>query len=165
MEPRVLILAYGNPLRSDDGIAWQVADLLRTELSSNSVEIVCAHQLTPEFAETMSHARGAIFIDARENGEPGQIHRARVMTATDGMCGTHRLTPGQLMALCSVLYPKTPEAYEVSITGECFSHGERLSAALKEALSRLAAIVIELVREIQQSIHGQSAFDSVVYPV
>jgi hydrogenase maturation protease len=144
MEPRVLILAYGNPLRSDDGIAWHVADLLRKRLSSNLVEIVCAHQLTPEFAETVSRACGAIFIDARGDGEPGQIYWTRIATATDSMYGSHMLTPAQLMTLCNVLYENSPAAYEVSVTGECFSHGVQLSDCLKNALPQIVTLVIEL---------------------
>jgi hydrogenase maturation protease len=148
MEPRALIVAYGNPLRSDDGVAWHVADLLRKRLSSNIAEIVCAHQLTPEFAEIVSRSNGAIFIDARGNGEPGRIYQTRIAATTGAMYGTHILTPAQLIALCVVLYGNRPETYEVSVTGECFSHGEQLSDRLTHALPRIAAVVIELVGRI-----------------
>ena len=37
---RVLIVAYGNPLRSDDGVAWRAADLLAEKFSIPEVEMV-----------------------------------------------------------------------------------------------------------------------------
>jgi hydrogenase maturation protease len=150
MAVRVLILAYGNPLRSDDGVAWHAAELLRQRLSSDDAEIVCVHQLTPELAEAVSHASGTIFIDAREDGEPGQICEARVAQDAEGMCGTHMFAPSQLMALCNTLYGNRPEAYEVSVTGESFTHGEDLSYKLKIALPQMVAIVDRLARRVQK---------------
>jgi len=37
---RVLIIAYGNPMRSDDGVAWRAAAALQGRFSSDEVEIV-----------------------------------------------------------------------------------------------------------------------------
>jgi hydrogenase maturation protease len=155
MAPRILIVAYGNPLRCDDGIAWHVADLLRKRLSPSTADIVCAHQLTPEFAETLSQARGAIFIDAREGGEPGRIYQAQVVTAADSINGTHVLAPSQVAAICSALYGVSPEACEISVAGECFAHGEQLSCRLKDALPEIAAIVSLLIAEMEQRPGGE----------
>src|SRR5579862_9528285 len=55
MPAKILIIAYGNPLRCDDGIAWRAADALAQKLSDSDVEIVRLHQLAPELAETISH--------------------------------------------------------------------------------------------------------------
>ena len=147
MEPRVLILAYGNPLRGDDGVAWRVAELLREQLSSDDAEIVCAHQLAPEFAEIVSRVGGVIFIDARENGEPGKIYQTVIDNAADPIYGTHVLTSAQLMMLCDVLYGCRPEAYEISVSGECFSHGEHLSFRLNSALPLIAEAAVKRVRQ------------------
>jgi hydrogenase maturation protease len=150
MTARILILAYGNPLRSDDGIAWHAAELLRKRLSSDEAQIVCVHQLMPELAETISNAGGTIFIDAREDGEPGQICEGRVAQNAEDMYGTHTLTPSQMMDLCSALYGNRPEAYEVSATGESFTHGEELSHRLENALPQMVELVNGLARKIQQ---------------
>jgi hydrogenase maturation protease len=161
MAPRVLVLAYGNPLRSDDGVAWHVASLLQERLPADQADIVCSHQLTPEFAELVGRAAGAIFLDARESGEAGKIVQARVAAAAEGICGTHFLTPAQLMALCRELYGRTPEAYEVSVAGESFAHGEHLSCGLQDALPRIAETVIALVGQIGRGIQEQSSRDAV----
>ncbi len=159
MTPRVLILAYGNPLRSDDGVAWHVAELLRKQLSPNIGEIVCTHQLTPELAETASYSSGVIFVDARENGEPGRIYLTRVATPAGEISSTHMFIPAQVMALCEMLYGRNPRAYEVSVTGECFSHGEQLSGPLSHALPLITAIIVRLAYRIDQEPCRRPAFD------
>ena len=62
--PRVLIVAYGNPLRSDDGVGWVVAEELRRRLASPEVEVLRLQQLLPEVAESLSRADAVIFVDA-----------------------------------------------------------------------------------------------------
>ena len=37
--PGVLIVAYGNPMRCDDGLAWRAADELERKLSGSEIKI------------------------------------------------------------------------------------------------------------------------------
>ena len=150
MTPHVLIIAYGNPLRSDDGFAWHVADLLRGKLSSDNVKIICVHQLTPELAEPASHAERVIFLDARVNGEPGHIYRAQVAREAENPACTHALSPAQLLVLSGLLYGAAPGAYEVSVTGESFTHGEQLSHKVKNALPQVVEIIEQLTGQISR---------------
>src|ERR1035438_8523471 len=60
---RVLILAYGNPLRGDDAFGWRVAERLLELPPDPSVEILRLHQLTPELMDPLSRADLALFID------------------------------------------------------------------------------------------------------
>jgi hypothetical protein len=55
--------------------------------------------------------------------------------------------PGEVLALCDRLYAVKPPAFIVSVTGECFDHGEKLSPATKKALPRIEAKVAELIRD------------------
>jgi hydrogenase maturation protease len=64
--PRILIIGYGNPLKSDDGLGWHAAQELSRELTPPGVKVIRAHQLTPELAEEASTAELVLFIDARE---------------------------------------------------------------------------------------------------
>lgn len=150
MAARILIVAYGNPLRGDDGVAWHVAELLRGELSPDEAEILCVHQLMPELAESVSRSSGTIFIDARENGEPGQIYQARVAQQAETSFSTHVLTPAQVMALADALYGNRPEAYELSVPGESFLHSEELSPTLKSALPQMVEAVHHLTTQLQR---------------
>jgi hydrogenase maturation protease len=151
MPTSALIIAFGNPLRSDDGIGWHAAELLRREFTRSQVEIVCVHQLAPELAEAASRAGKVIFVDAACSGEPGQITCAEVPAGE--MTGlSHQLSPVQLIALSHELYGRRPHAYIVSITGESFDHGEGLSYTLTNALGLLIEAVRDLIAGQAESI-------------
>lgn len=151
MPPRILIVAYGNPLRSDDGAGWHAAEILRRELESSRTWISWVHQLTPELSEAASRADAVIFIDTACNGTPGQIACTQVEPEPE-VCGTsHRLSPGQILALCSELYAATPRGFTVSIAGQFFDHGDALSAAVQQAMPRLIETVKELMARLEAS--------------
>ncbi len=148
---RVLIIAYGNPLRSDDGVAWQAAEELERKLPSSQAEIICVHQLTPELAEKVSRFDSVIFLDASRNGEPGKVTCAPVSFRSTEVRFWHQLTPGGLLALGAQLFGATPRAFSVSLCGESFDHGEKQSRAVINSLPRLVARVSELVDHLASS--------------
>jgi len=150
VKPRILIVAYGNPLRSDDSFAWHAANLLRGKWSADDVDLICAHQLTPDLAERISHAESVLFLDARANGNPGHISCTLVPPHTDSPACSHMLSPSQLMELSRQLYGATPEGYVLSVTGESFIHGEELSQKVKNAMPQAVETVDRLIRDILQ---------------
>ena len=151
--PHVLIVAYGNPLRSDDGVAWRAADALSRKFPKAEVEILCFHQLAPELAETVSRFAAVIFIDAaspRQGADkPGEVQIERIGQETidhkDATPFSHVLTPHTVVALATTLYGAKLRASLVTVTGENFEHGESLSgavaAALPELISKIGTIV------------------------
>ena len=71
----VLVIAWGNPLREDDAVAWHVLEALRRlqpRQSLPALHLRHAQQLTPEMAECVSRAAGVVFVDARRDGTPGR---------------------------------------------------------------------------------------------
>ncbi|MFI5043071.1 MAG: hydrogenase maturation protease, partial [Acidimicrobiales bacterium] len=69
----VLVIGYGNTLRSDDGVGWHAAALLAEDPRLAGVEVLAVHQLTPELALDMSRATLVILIDAGADDPPGAI--------------------------------------------------------------------------------------------
>ncbi len=146
MAYRTLIVAYGNPLRSDDGFGWRAAELLRRRLSAVETEVACVYQLTPELAAAASGADLVIFIDAACHGQPGQLVCTAVLPHPEPPRFSHQLTPGQLLAICGALYQAEPQAYAISVTGQSFDHGETLTEIVSSALSGCIHIVEELMQ-------------------
>ena len=151
--PRVLIIAYGNRLRSDDGVAWSAADLLQARLSSPQVEILRRQQLGPELAEDLRHVDGVVFVDAavREGaraGDAGEIRVERIASAntSTALRFSHSLSPAAVIALATQLYDAQPEAWAATVTGQDFDHGESLSRAVAAALPSLVTRIEALVR-------------------
>jgi len=150
--PHVLIIAYGNPLRSDDGVAWRAAEVLRQKFSPAEIEIHCLHQLAPELAETVSRVPCAIFVDAVSSpeGTPGEI-RVEELSGNDPADSathfSHSLSPHAAIRLAETLYGAKPQAFAVTVTGQNFDHGEALSPAVAAALPDLVARIERLARD------------------
>jgi hydrogenase maturation protease len=152
MPARILIVAYGNPLRSDDGVAWRAADLIAQKLSESKAEILRLHQLAPELSETISHFATVIFIDATaadDKAVPGQIHLERItpQVRADTSRFTHAISPQTVVALAATLYGAKPQAFLVTIAAASFEHGDALSPLVEAALPTLVSEVDRLVEE------------------
>jgi hydrogenase maturation protease len=147
---RVLIIGYGNPLRSDDGFGWHAAQQIESCSNFPNIEVITRQQLTPEIAETASHFDLVIFIDAACDLPPGQLRCDKIVPDTSGRGHgssgfTHFLTPASLIAWSAELYDKFPEAYYLSVGGESFSEGETISASVQAAFEPLLARVRSII--------------------
>jgi len=146
------MIAYGNPMRSDDGIAWRAADALALKVSELDVEILRLHQLTPELAETVSHFGIVIFVDAAScdgsEGKPGTIRVEEIRGGTSEPAHfSHVLSPTKILDLALQLYNASPRAFVITMAGENFDHGDSLSPAAAEALPELVARIEHLIKE------------------
>lgn len=149
--PRILIIAYGNPLRSDDGVAWHAADPLQRIFPPEEVGVICLHQLGPELAEAARRSEYVIFVDAATGPHPGDID-IRELTATPESAKApafaHALDPQSIVTLAAQLYDAHPRAFSTTITGQVFEHGECLSSAVAAALPDFVCRIEGLVREL-----------------
>lgn len=143
-----LILAYGNPLREDDGVGWQVGEQLAQMLPETAVQVLVCHQLTPELVEPISRAALVIFIDAATGSIPGAID-CRPITSDPARVRpfSHQVDPSGLLLAAQQLYGRVPQAFLLSVTGQSFGYGEGLSDAVLAALPQLVARVRDLVAE------------------
>jgi hydrogenase maturation protease len=144
---KVLVIGYGNPLRSDDRLGWQAAQRLEALLQSQTqVEVCACQQLTPELAGKLCAVELAIFIDASIDQPPGVLNCAAVQPDENLPAQfSHDFTPAKLLAFTELLYASTPQAFLVSIGAETFALGETLSPAVKAALPDLLTRVENLV--------------------
>jgi hydrogenase maturation protease len=144
---RILIVGYGNPMRSDDGLGWQVAaELFRTN-TRPEVEVLPCHQLTPELAPAVSRVETVIFIDSAQGGQPGEMFCQEVRSESGTISFTHHLTPAALLSLSSELFGACPRAYLLSIYGETYVPGDALSAPVARRLSELKTRLQQLIQE------------------
>jgi hydrogenase maturation protease len=147
MTPPLLIVAYGNPLRSDDGVAWRAAAALQKIFPPDEAEILALHQLGPELAENASRCECVIFVDAAAGpGPPGevQIKELRSDSKQESSAFCHSVPPSHVLALAAQLYNSRPRAFCITVVGENFNHGECLSPKVEAALPALLAQIEEL---------------------
>jgi hydrogenase maturation protease len=139
--PSIVLIGYGNPLRSDDGIGWRIAQELRARLRGG-VEVIECHELAPEMADKIRVATLVIFVDAATEGFPGEVrhHRLDGSGAQNGSAPfSHARTPREVMALAAELYGASPQAHLFTVSGSSFGIGETLSREVAQALPLVVA--------------------------
>jgi hydrogenase maturation protease len=154
--PRVVVIAYGNPLRTDDGLAWRAADELQKKFSSPEIEILQVHQLAPELAESISRAHAVIFVDAAvaetEKTWPGEIRIVEIgedkINRAPNSAFHHQFSPISLLAIARQLYRSCPRAFVVTLTGGDFNVGESLSPKIQRALPEFVQRIEGLIRSL-----------------
>jgi hydrogenase maturation protease len=139
-----LVICYGNPLRGDDGMAWQVAQQL-LDLKLERLEVIAVHQLMPELSEMVAQASKVVFVDASLEPEPGGIVVRELEPCTPSKTFTHHLAPENLLALAQTLYgARDCNALIVSVGVKNLECGVRLSAQVKRVIPK----VLKLIRHI-----------------
>ncbi len=141
----ILIIAYGNSLRRDDGAGLMLAEILERVWKERDLKVhrESVHQLTPELAELMAGdaISVVIFVDTRvipPGSDSLRIEASRLASPEDLSPGMgHHMGPLTLMAYARYLYGKTPDAWLVTVPGIDFDHGEGFSDATAEALSKV----------------------------
>ena len=146
----VLVVGYGNTLRSDDGVGWHAAILLASDPRLADVTVRAVHQLTPELALDMSRESLVILIDASIDDPPGAI-TVRSLTADDQDAGggpgasSHHVGPGELLAVARELYGAAPALVAVRVGVASIAVGESLSPGVAAVLPAIADAVVDLV--------------------
>jgi len=173
MEPRcgsgVLVVGYGNPLRSDDGVGPVVAELLADDPRLAGAQVRAAHELTPELALDVSQASLLVLVDAAEGIGPGEIEvrdlapRGRGGIADAGQVGrpeeggpplTHHLDPGALLGLAAELWGAAPRTVLVGIGPASLELGDRLSPEVEAVLPLAVAAVVDAVADARPRAAG-----------
>jgi hydrogenase maturation protease len=146
MTDGVLIVGYGNALRTDDGLGWHAAERLADDPRLAGASVIQRHQLTPELALDISEAALVVLVDASHGPPAGTFTVARVERAGGaGTTWSHHLSPPSLVALAHELYGAAPDVFLVSCGVESLEMGERLSPVVEAALPRVVDAVAVLV--------------------
>ena len=132
----VLVLACGNTLRGDDGVAWHIGAALQEDGADSVAEIVLTHQLLPEHAELLCTADLVVFIDCTAEAGPGVISTIPI-TPADVLprIFTHHLDPASLLKLAQDLYGRIPSrAMAITVGGQFFELNDQLSKRVGAAI-------------------------------
>jgi hydrogenase maturation protease len=140
-----LVVGYGNPLRGDAGAAQLAAARLGERRSD--LQVIQAHQLTPELAIDLAAADTSFFVDARA-GEPERGVIVREITgevAADGGASSHHVSPRVLLAIARRLFGHAPRAYLVSLPAYSFDFSETLTPPAAQAADEAVEVILGLI--------------------
>ena len=138
----ILLIAYGNSLRRDDGAGLLLAELLEKSwrLGNWRVQRISVHQLTPELVDFIAAERVAavVFFDSRvttgKQGKQGvEVHRLVLRSSLPSL--GHHCHPETMMLYARWLHGKKVPGWKVAVPGSDFAHGEGLSTMAQEAIA------------------------------
>jgi hydrogenase maturation protease len=149
----VLVIGYGNALRSDDGVGVHAAGMLARDPRLARADVRAAVQLAPELAADLAEASLVVLVDATVEAAPGEVVVRRVAGSggADGPPGgasgatSHHVGVEELVALAAELYGAAPEVVVVSVGVTTMDVGEALSPTVAAALPGVADAVADLV--------------------
>lgn len=152
----LLIIAYGNPLRRDDGAGLALAEKLGTALSAYGITVhhLAVHQLLPELALTIANPtlNGVLFVDTvADRG----VNKIIVQPLTDSVADValgHHLSPQTLLLYAARLYGYCPPAWLAAIPGTDFSHGAGFSPRTTQLLENVTPVTATLFAAITTPI-------------
>lgn len=131
---KTILVALGNPLRGDDGVARLVVDML----DPSDAEIVISIQPTPELAGRISNANRVIFIDADIREREPRLEKLAPPAAHRSPIG-HAVSPAETVELARRLFGFSGEAWICRVPVGDFSASEQLSPTAKRNARRAAA--------------------------
>ncbi len=143
----ILLIGYGNTLRSDDGVGWYVADSIIGKLGDR-IDIIKADQITVEMTEDIKDRKLVIFVDAHVSDKDDWLKAEEIFPDLKFGMTAHIFTPSALLALCEKIYNKCPKAYLFSIKGINYDFGEKLSEQTKSSAETAVTQITELIHRL-----------------
>jgi|GEM_PF-2924656 len=138
----ILIIAWGNDLRGDDGAGRYLAVRLQRcwRQQGLAVRRLAVPQLVPELAVEVAApgVAAVVFVDTHvaTAAAPDVRVRALASAETAAVWG-HHLDPRMVLAYAALLRAEPlPPAWLVTVPGWVFAHGRRLSPATRAAIAR-----------------------------
>ena len=135
----LLVIGYGNALRSDDGVGPRVAEAVGA-LNLPGVRALACHQLVPELAETVARARAVVFVDAAL-GATEKVRCDKLDPAESTQLLAHAADPRGLLALAQRAFGRAPVAWWLTVPAPRVGFGEELSPTARRGLEEAVAIV------------------------
>lgn len=141
----IVIIGYGNSLRSDDAVGQKVANAIASGKLPD-VTSLSVHQLTPELTAFLATAELVIFIDACLTSVCEDVQIQAIAPTNSTAIGGHTADPRSLLALTQALYNWVPNAWWVTIPGINFELGDRLSLIAERGMQ----IALEQIKQLIQ---------------
>lgn len=134
---RILVYAYGNPGRNDDGLGDGLIELLTPWIQKQNlghIKLDSNYQLNIEDAEVLVHYDKVIFVDASLETDIDTYKLTEVSAADPVIFTSHAASPGYLYQLAKDMFEEVPPVYLLHIRGYEWAFCEGLSDRAQDNL-------------------------------
>jgi hydrogenase maturation protease len=129
----LLVIGYGNTLRSDDAVGPRVAEAL-SALKLSGVRTLSCALLTPELADLISRSNCVVFVDA-STGPSEKVQLQQLSPADSSQILAHAADPRTLLALARHVFGHAPTGWRLTIPVESMEIGETLSLTAQKGVT------------------------------
>ncbi|MBR8833388.1 MAG: hydrogenase maturation protease [Stigonema ocellatum SAG 48.90 = DSM 106950] len=143
--PAILLIGYGNDLRSDDAVGQRVSDLIASWKLVNLCTL-CVRQLTPELADLLAKVDVVIFVDAYPATVEQNVQVCPIELTHTNVTMGHSSNPSYLLTLTQALYGYSPQGWWITIPGVNFELGESLSPVAQRGIEIALQIIYQLIK-------------------
>ena len=147
----LLVIGYGNTLRSDDGVGRKVVEAVAA-LNLPEVRTLACDLLTPELADSIAKADAVVFVDAAVDA-PREVQLRPLQPAASPQLMAHAADPRTMLALARDVFGHTPLAWWLTIPVVNMAVGEGLSELAQRGFAR----AVEEVTKMAQSSSSSSS--------
>jgi hydrogenase maturation protease len=141
----VLIFAYGNPARGDDGLGPRFIELMQPVQEHAQFDTITDYQLQVEHSLDLLHRRQVIFVDASVSAT-APFEFTPVLPSRDNSYTSHAMSPAALLAVYEQVCDQAlPDTSILSIRGYEFELGTPISARAQINLDQAARFLLELL--------------------
>jgi hydrogenase maturation protease len=139
----ILLLAYGNPGRQDDGLGPACAKAIE-DLGLSGVTVEADYQLNIEDAADLAEHAIVLFVDASVDAE-APFQCKRIASASAISFTSHSVSPESVLAICEDHFERKPEAWVLGIRGYEFEFVEELTPRAEKNLEESLTFVQSLI--------------------
>ncbi len=132
IDTELLVIGYGNTLRQDDSVGPRVVERIEALHLPGVRTLICA-QLSPEHAESLAHARVAVFVDAAKDA-PRHVRLQPVKPGATTQLMAHAAEPATMLALARAVYGRAPQAWLLPIPAVRMGFGPNLSVTAQRGI-------------------------------
>lgn len=157
---RTIVVGYGNIDRADDGVAYEVINVLRRHLGQkmliegdtgldelgSGTDSIFLPQLMPEIMEVLIGYDQIIFVDAHVGTNTKDLNCVPVAPEYVSSTFTHHMTPASLLAFLQVLYNQEPAGHIVSLRGHNFDFKRMLSSGTRSLVPAAIEKILKLLK-------------------
>jgi hydrogenase maturation protease len=156
---RTLIVGYGNPYRTDDGVGYHVLKEVAQRLGRRplapdedgldalgaEVDLLCLRQLMPELAEMLGSYDLVIFVDAHTGAYDEVLRCVPVEPDYVPSAFTHHMRPESLLGLATAFSSDVPRGCLFSVRGYDFDLGEELSDRTGSLVEQVTQRILDMI--------------------
>ncbi len=145
MPPKIILIGYGNPGRTDDGLGPALAAKIEAR-SVRGLSVEVDYQLVVEHAHEIANYDAVIFADSAIRGE-SPFSFSEIQSIHQPNFSSHSLSPDTVLFIAQTMFHAKTKAYVLGIRGYEFGEfGERLSEHAKTNLEAAFEFILKTVQ-------------------